>query len=73
LEIYSIRRRCDFSVAPAIINDVLKKDFADYTASKQIEKLTMADKSTHFLVDVTKGKTSKEVIFDDQGKRFVSK
>jgi hypothetical protein len=31
----------------------------------------MADKSTHFLVDVTKGKTSKEVIFDDQGKRFV--
>ena len=58
----------DFSVAPAIINDVLKKDFADYTASKQIEKLTMADKSTHFLVDVTKGKTSKEVIFDDQGK-----
>lgn len=58
----------DFAVAPAIISEVLKKDFADYTASRQIEKLSMADKSTHFLVDITKDKTSKEVIFDDQGK-----
>ena len=58
----------DFSLAPPIISEILKKDYSDYIASQQIEKLTMADKSTQYLVDIAKDNISKEVIFDEAGK-----
>ena len=56
-----------FSEAPIEIGKALKIKYADYTYSKQIEKLQLADKSIQYLVDISKGFVSKEVIFDAQG------
>ncbi len=55
------------STAPGKISSVLKTNYADYSAGNQIEKLTLADKSAQYLVDLDKGKVSKEVIFDTSG------
>lgn len=53
--------------APAKIKDILKAKYADYTASNQIEKLILADKTEQYLVDLNKGTISKEVIFNLNG------
>jgi hypothetical protein len=55
------------STAPGKINSVLKGKYASYSAGNQIEKLTLANKSVQCLVDLNKGKVSKEVIFDLNG------
>ena len=55
------------STAPTKISSVLKTNYADYSAGKQIEKLILADKSVQYLIDLNKGKISKEVIFDTNG------
>ncbi len=55
------------STAPQKISDALKTKYAGYTAGKQIEKLILADKSVQYLVDLTKNKVSKEVIFSAEG------
>lgn len=55
------------SAAPQKISDVLKTKYANYIADKQIEKLILADKTVQYLVDLTKGKVSKEVIFSAEG------
>ncbi len=55
------------SSAPGKIGNVLKAKYADYSAGKQIEKLILADRSVQYLVDLNKGKVSKEVIFDTGG------
>lgn len=54
-------------IAPSNVMNVLKTKYADYTADQQIEKLTLADKSVQYLVDLSKNGVSKEVIFDTQG------
>ena len=56
-----------FSQAPPQITETLKVKYADYTYSKQIEKLQLADGSIQYLVDISKGTKSKEVILDTQG------
>jgi len=45
----------------------LKTRYAGYSAGDQIEKLILADKSVQFLIDLAKGKVSKEVIFSSEG------
>lgn len=49
------------------IKDALKAKYADYSAGTQIEKVILADKSVEYLVDLTKGSITKEVIFTGDG------
>jgi hypothetical protein len=55
------------STASLKISEALKTKYAGYTAGNQIEKLILADKSVQYLVDLTKNKVSKEVIFSAEG------
>ena len=55
------------STAPQKVSDVLTTKYSGYTADKQIEKLILADKTVQYLVDLTKGNLSKEVIFNAEG------
>ena len=52
------------STAAQKISDALRTKYSGYTADKQIEKLILADKTVQYLVDLTKGNLSKEVIFN---------
>ena len=60
----------DISKAPARILEVVKTKYAGFTPAQQIERLTLADKSTQYLFDLTKDKISKEVIFKEDGTVF---
>ena len=55
------------STATDKIKNALKTKYADYSAGNQIEKLILADKTIQYLVDQSKGKVSKEVIFNMEG------
>jgi hypothetical protein len=57
----------DLSTAPVKIKSTLKTQFAKYSAGGQIEKLILADKSIQYMVDLTNGKITKEVIFTAEG------
>ncbi len=57
----------DISKAPAMVLEIVKTKYADFTPAQQIERLTLADKSIQYLLDITKDKTAKEVIFDIVG------
>lgn len=54
-------------IAPSNVMKVLKAKYADFNADQQIEKLTLADKSEQYLVDLSKNGVNKEVIFDANG------
>lgn len=56
----------DFALAPDAIKKELKNNYAAYQVAPQIEKLTLANNQTQYLVDITKDGTKKEVIFDTQ-------
>jgi hypothetical protein len=53
--------------APDKVRDVIAAKYADYNAGDQIEKLQLADKTVQYLVDLSKGGTTKEVIFSKEG------
>ncbi len=55
------------STAPQKISDALRTKYSGYAADKQIEKLILADKTVEYLVDLTKSKVAKEVIFSADG------
>lgn len=55
------------STATEKIKNVLKASYADYTPGTQIEKLILADNSVQYLVDLSKGSLTKEVIFSTDG------
>ena len=55
------------ATASAKIKDALKAKYADYSAGTQIEKILLADKSVQYLVDLSKGNATKEVIFSIDG------
>lgn len=57
----------DLSTAPDKIRTSLKTQFGKYNAGGQIEKLILADKSIQYMVDLTNGKKTKEVIFTAEG------
>lgn len=49
------------------IKDALKAKYSDYSAGTQIEKLILANNSVQYLVDLSKGNVTKEVIFTIDG------
>ena len=55
------------STASDKIRSLLKTKYAGYSAGNQIEKLTLADKTMEYMVDLNKGSVSKEVIFSLDG------
>lgn len=55
------------STASAKIRSALKTKFGNYTAGSQIEKLTLADKSIQYQMDLKNSKNTKEVIFTVDG------
>lgn len=57
----------DIADAPTKVKETLKVKYSDYTIGKQIEKLTLADNSVQFLIDISKAGISKEEIFDTNG------
>jgi len=61
------------NTAPVKIRNLLKRQYADYTASNQIEKLTLANNATQYLIDIAKGNVSKEVTMTTDGKVICEK
>lgn len=57
----------NLTTATTKIKDALKAKYSDYAAGTQIEKVILADKSIEYLVDLTKGNVTKEVIFTAEG------
>jgi len=57
----------DLSKAPKSILEIVKTKYAGYAPAQQIELLTLADKSVQYLLDISKGNTTKEVIFNEDG------
>ena len=57
----------DISKAPAAVLEMVKTKYTGFTPAQQIERLTLADKSIQYLLDITKNKIAKEVIFNDAG------
>ncbi len=55
------------TTATAKVKDALKSKYSDYSTGTQIEKVILADKSVEYLVDLTKGSVTKEVIFTADG------
>lgn len=53
--------------APDKVRDAIAAKYADYKAGEQIEKLTLADKTVQYLVDLNKGTATKEVILSKEG------
>jgi len=57
----------DINKAPSKIIEMIKIKYAGYQPAAQIERLTLADKSIQYLLDITKDGVSKEVIFNIDG------
>ncbi len=57
----------DINKAPAKILEIVKVKYAGYQPAAQIERLTLADKSIQYLLDITKDGVTKEVIFNTDG------
>jgi hypothetical protein len=57
----------DLSKAPLKILETLHSNFKGYNSSSQIEKIILSDKTVQYLLDITKGKETKEVIFNVDG------
>lgn len=57
----------DLNKAPAKILEMVKIEYVGYQPAPQIEKLTLADKSIQYLLDITKNGVTKEVIFNTDG------
>lgn len=55
------------ATAPDKVKNELKAKFADYKAGNLIERITLADKTVQYLVDLNKGAATKEVIFNTAG------
>lgn len=58
----------DISSAPKKVIGVIREKYPDYKVASQIEKLTLADSSVQYLVDISKGSITKEVILTEDGK-----
>lgn len=57
----------DLSKAPKSILEIVKTKYAGYKPAQQIELLILADKRIQYLLDISKGNTTKEVIFNEDG------
>ncbi|MCX6158967.1 MAG: PepSY-like domain-containing protein [Ignavibacteriae bacterium] len=56
-----------FTTAPEKVKEVIKLKYSNYLISDEIEKLTLADNTTQYLIDIEKDTLSKEVIFTPDG------
>ena len=56
------------SSAPEKVLITVKEKFLDYKIADQIEKLKLADNSLQYLLDLSKGSETKEVILTEDGK-----
>lgn len=57
----------NISKAPAKVLEIVKMKYPGFTPAQQIEQLTLADKSIQYLLDITKDKSAKEVLFNEAG------
>ncbi|TDD95953.1 hypothetical protein [Flavobacterium cellulosilyticum] len=59
----------DIAISTALskIIEVIKTNYSGYKIAPQIEKLTLANNSTPYLLDISKDKVTKEVIFNENG------
>ena len=57
----------DVSKAPLKIIEAIKNNYSGYKIAPQIEKLTLANDTIQYLLDITKDKIAKEVIFNRNG------
>lgn len=55
------------TTAPEKVREAFKKQFAGYSAAKAIEKLTLADGTIQYLLDISKAGKAKEAIFSIDG------
>mgnify|MGYP000873731367 CR=1 FL=1 len=62
-----IEEDIDLSKAPSKVLEVVKTKYAGYKPASQIERLTLADKSIQYLLDITRDTITKEVIFKEDG------
>jgi hypothetical protein len=56
-----------YKTAPEKIKNTIKTQYGSFTASDQMEQLTMADNSTQYLIDLSMGSILKEVILTLDG------
>ncbi|MCL5991642.1 MAG: hypothetical protein M1419_06020 [Bacteroidetes bacterium] len=57
----------ELNKAPTKVLEMVKIKFPGYKIGHQIERLTLADHSTQYLLDISMNNISKEVIFDIDG------
>ncbi len=57
----------DIAKAPASVLKTVKEKFSDYKPASQIERLTLADKTVQYLLDISKGTATMEVILKEDG------
>jgi sulfur relay (sulfurtransferase) DsrC/TusE family protein len=57
----------DISKAPTKVLESIKTKYSGYQIAPQIEKLTLANNTTQYLLDIAKDKITKEVIFTTDG------
>lgn len=57
----------DLTNVPSKILEIIKEIYADYKPAPQIEKITLADNTTQFLIDISNSNESKEVILKKDG------
>lgn len=57
----------DLSKAPVKVLEIVKSKYAGFKPATQIERLKLADGSVQYLLDITKDKIIKEVIFKEDG------
>ncbi|MFM9989246.1 hypothetical protein [Flavobacterium sp.] len=55
------------SKSPTKVLEAIESKYSGYQISQQIEKLTLANNTTQYLLDITKDKITKEVIFTTDG------
>jgi hypothetical protein len=55
------------NTAPAKVKEVMKTSYSSYKASDPIEKITLADNTTQYLIDITKAAVTKEVTLSAEG------
>lgn len=55
------------SAATDKIRNTLKTKYVGYAAGSQIERLVLADNTVQYMADLTKGSSTKEVIFTAEG------
>ena len=57
----------DLTNVPSKVLEIIKEIYADYKPAPQIERITLADNTTRFSIDISNSNESKEVILKKDG------